>query len=109
MKALLTLTTIVLISVSAQAGSWGFTLGNGAGFYYGNQNNQNNCGRSYRQPRHQVYYPSENVYVTPPVYVKRDLYQPPVIMQRVVRNSPCGYSSRQIISRPSRGGYENRW
>ena len=106
MKALLTLTTIVLISISAQAGSWGFTLGNGAGFYYGNQNN---CERSYRQPRHQVYYPSENVYVTPAVYIKRDIYQPPVVMQRVVRNSPYGYSSQQIISRPSCGGYQNRW
>ena len=106
MKTLLTLTTITLISIAAQAGSWGFTLGNGASFYYGHQNN---CGRFYPQPRHQVYYPSENVYVTPPAYIKRDLYSPPVIMQRAVRNSPYGYSSQQIISRPSYGGYPNRW
>ena len=109
MKTLLTIATVTLISVTAQAGSWGFTLGNGAGFYYGNQNNQNNCRGSYYQPRNQVYYPSQNVYMTPAVYVKTNLYQPPVIMQRAVINSPYGYSSQQIISRPHCGGYRNRW
>lgn len=106
MKTLATLTTIALISITAHAGSWGFTLGNGASFSYGNQNN---CERSYQQPRHQVYYPSEHTYLTPPVYIKRDLYQPPVIMQRAVRNSSHGYSSQEIISRPACGGYPNRW
>ena len=106
MKTLATLTTIALFSITTHAGSWGFTLGNGSGFYYGNQNNH---GRSYQQPRNQVYYPSENVYVTPPVYIKRDLYQPPVIMRRAVRNSPRGYSSQEIISRPACSGYQNRW
>lgn len=107
MKTLLTVATIALISASAHAGSWGFTLGNGAGFYYGN--NQNNCNRSYyQQPRQQVYYPVQTAYVTPPVYVKRDLYAPPVIMQRAVYNSPQGYSSYQVIQRPC-GGYQNRW
>jgi hypothetical protein len=107
MKVLITIATIALISASAHAGSWGFTLSNGAGFYSGN--NQNNCNRSYhQQPTHQVYYPSRSSYVTPPVYIKTDLYAPPVIMQRAVYNSPQGYSSYPVIQRPC-SGYPNRW
>lgn len=106
MKTLLTLSIVALISSTARAGSWGFTLGNGAGFYY---SNQNNCRGSYYQPRNQVYYPYQNVYTTPAVYVKTDLYQPPVIMQRTTINSPYGYCSQQIIGRPHYDGYPNRW
>ncbi len=48
MKTLLAVTAIAIATAcTSNAGGWGFSLGNGAGFYFGNGNNNNwggNCG-----------------------------------------------------------------
>lgn len=95
MKTLITAAILTALSISAQAGTRKVVY-----------SNHRSC---VGHPTHQVYYPSQNTYVSPPVYVKTDLYQPPVIMRRAVTNSPSGYSSQPIISRPAYIGYPNNW
>jgi len=95
MKTLITIAILTAITISAHAGTRKVVY-----------RNYQSC---YGQPYNQVYYPHQNSYVTPPVYVKTDLYRPPVIMRRAVTNSPNGYSSQTIISRPSYNGYPNNW
>ena len=86
---LLTTSTLALTSL-AQAGSWGFNLGNGAGFYYGN--NQN-CAPVY----------TRNVYVSPaPVYYSRPVtyYQPQTVYMQPyqqMRPAPVYYSQPTVI------------
>lgn len=59
MKTLLTILLITATSIASQAGpSWGFTLGNGAGFYYGGNNNRRGNGC----------YQPQNAYIVGPQY-----------------------------------------
>jgi hypothetical protein len=107
MKKLLTFSVlpIVLLASEVQAGpSWGFTLGNGAGFQWGN--NQNNpCYPTYQT---RTYYQQNVVYSVPQTAYMRPYQQ----MQ------PVYYPQQTIIynSQPARGyynnhcgGYQNRW
>ena len=101
----------------AQAGSWGFTLGDGSGFYY---NNQRQCAPVYSAPvyaapapvyysRPVTYYQPQTVYMQPyqqmrpaPVYYSQPtvIYsQQPVIYRESYSN--CGNTQRVI--------YPNRW
>ena len=67
MKKLITLTilSLVLIASNIQAGpSWGFTLGNGAGFQWGGNQNYNNY-QNYPCYQPRPYYPQNVVYSTP--------------------------------------------
>ena len=105
----LTILTIVLTLPKVQAGpSWGFTLGNGAGFQWGgNQNYQNN--RCYPTYQTRTYYQQNVVYAVPQTVYMRPYQQ----MQ------PVYYPQQQttiIYNQPSRGyynnrcgGYNNRW
>ena len=100
MKKLLALTilTIVLLASKVQAGSsWGFTLGNGAGFQWGNNQN-NQCYPSYQT---RTYYQQNVVYSVPQTVYMRPYQQ----MQ------PVYYPQQTIIynSQPARGNYNNRW
>lgn len=90
--------TIVLTLPSVLAGpSWGFTLGNGAGFYYGNQNNH--CYPTYQT---RTYYQQNVVYSVPQTVYMRPYQQ----MQ------PVYYPQQTTIiynNQPVRGYYNNRW
>lgn len=102
---ILTGITTTLISVAAQAQSFGVTLGNGAGFGYshkGGSVRMHSCGdgRRYEQgycnPRGPIYY-SE-----PPVVYYR---QPEVVYPRqgiIVRTIPYTYNTSYQISYPAR-------
>ncbi len=102
----------------AQAGSWGFTIGDGSGFYH--NNNQRQCAPVYSAPayaapapvyysRPVTYYQPQTVYMQPyqqmrpaPVYYSQPtvIYsQQPVIYRE--SNGNCG--NRQRVS------YPNRW
>lgn len=90
-------------AASAQAQSWGFTLGNGAGFYWGNQ------------PVNRVY--SAPAYIAPvPVYYERPVtyYQPqtvymqPYQQMRPVYPQTIVYRSEPVIVRESRR-CSSRW
>jgi hypothetical protein len=109
-KITLLLTAVALTLATAQADSWGFSLGNGVGFYYGN--NSQRSAPVYRAPayvapapvyytRPVTYYQPQTVYMQPyykahsrPVY-----YSEPVIYRESYRH--CG--SRQNVI------YPNRW
>ena len=109
MKKLLILSalTIVLLASEVQAGpSWGFTLGNGAGFQWGNNQN-NQCYQSYPV---RTYYQQNVAYAAPQTVYMRPYQQ----MQ------PVYYPQQQTTiiynSQPARGyynnhcrGYQNRW
>jgi len=94
MKKLFLLVAVATLTLGsmAQAGSWGFNLGNGAGFYYGNNNNQK-CPPVYTQ----------DVYVSPaPVYYSRPVtyYQPQTVYMQPyqqMRPSPVYYSQPTVI------------
>ena len=111
MKKLLALTilTIVLALPSVLAGpSWGFTLGNGAGFQWGgNQNYQNNqCYPTYQT---RTYYQQNVVYSVPQtVYMRPYQQMQPVYypQQTIIYNNQ---PSRGYYNNPRCGGYQNRW
>jgi hypothetical protein len=76
--ALITTAVTIGFSALAQAGpSWGFTLGNGAGFYYGNKNvyAQQSVSRYYCRPSQTVYYVSPQYYSVPIYYQPRPVYR----------------------------------
>ncbi|MFM8765154.1 MAG: hypothetical protein ACKOEZ_10015 [Spartobacteria bacterium] len=91
-------------ATSAQAQSWGFTLGNGAGFYWGNA------------PANRVY--SAPAYIAPaPVYYERPVtyYQPQTVymqpyqqMRPVYYPQTVVYRSEPVIVRESRR-CNSRW
>jgi hypothetical protein len=90
--------TIVLLASKVQAGpSWGFTLGNGARFQWGNNQN-NQCYPTYQT---RTYYQQNVVYSVPQTVYMRPYQQ----MQ------PVYYPQQTIIynSQPARGYYNNRW
>ena len=111
MKKLLILSvlTIVLLASKVQAGpSWGFTLGNGAGFQWGgNQNYQNNqCYPTYQT---RTYYQQNVVYSAPQtVYMRPYQQMQPVYypQQTIIYNSQ---PARGYYNNHCRGGYQNRW
>jgi hypothetical protein len=75
MKKLTFLLTAIplVLAASVQAQSWGFTLGNGAGFYFGNGGGNQRCN-------------NRPAYVAP----ARTYYNPPVVcQQRPVYIQPC--------------------
>lgn len=71
--------TMILGSTAYAGPSWGFTLGNGAGFYYGNNNPRlqpryYNCPPSYYEARPVPIYHREPVYYSQPRVVVRERY-----------------------------------
>ena len=118
-KTTLLVSAIILaLGTLAQAGSWGFTLGDGSGFYY--NNNQRQCAPVYSAP----------LYAAPaPVYYSRPVtyYQPQTVYMQPyqqVRPAPVYYSQptviysqQPVIYRESygncgnrqRASYPNRW
>lgn len=101
MKSSILLATILAAAVStAHAGSWGFSLGNGAGFYFNKSNTA--CTPVYSAPvvHAPVYYQRPVVvYAQPqttymqPYQQMRPTYQPPTIIYRpepmVIRHNHC--------------------
>ena len=82
MKTIMKLTIggVMALATTAHAGpSWGFTLGNGAGFYYGNSSPRNtqrhyyNCAPQYQTQIIPMYRPSRVCY-GPPVVVRERFY-----------------------------------
>lgn len=53
--------------LTTQANNWGINLGNGVGFYWGNQNNNCNTGYSttYYYPQQQIYIQPQTTYMQP--------------------------------------------
>ena len=113
MKKLLILAALTTtFAASAHANSWGFTLGNGAGFYWGNQ------------PRTTVY--TTPAYVAPaPVYYERPVVysapqtvymQPYQQMRPVVYPQTVVYRSEPVVIHENHRRcnnrkviYPNRW
>lgn len=99
MKTLLAVIVIIITTaICSQAGpSWGFTLGNGAGFYYGNGNNWGNRGGWGG-------WGGGGCYVAPPVYVGPQYYTAYGI-------NPCSpvvnYSNAPLVV-PGGPGYSRR-
>lgn len=119
-KTSLIATAITLaLGVAAQAGSWGFTLGDGSGFYY-NSNKKRQCVPVYSAP---VYAAPAPVYYTRPVtyYQPQTVYMQPYQQMRpapVYYSQPTViYSQQPVIYRESHGhcgnnqraSYPNRW
>ena len=102
MKKLLILASITTaFAASAHANSWGFTLGNGAGFYWGKQA----CAPAYVVPA-PVYYERPVVVYRQPqtVYMQpyqqmRPAYYPPTVV----------YRSEPVVIRESRRRCGSRW
>ena len=119
-KTILLISTITLtLGTLTQAGSWGFTLGDGSGFHY--NNNQRQCAPVYSAP----------VYAAPaPVYYQRPVtyYQPQTVYMQPyqqMRPAPVYYTQPAVIysqqpviyrdshsqcgNRQQRVSYPNRW
>ncbi len=83
MKTLLLTIAIGLASslITLAGPSWGFTLGNGAGFYYGGNNQQRNNGYYsqpvYTTPAPRVYYQPQTYYSAPQYYAVPRYYSAP--------------------------------
>jgi len=112
MKKLLTLVTVsTALAASAQAGSWGFSLGNGAGFYWGNQPRTT----IYTTPAYiapdPVYYERPVVYSTPQTFYMQPYQQMrPVYPQTVVyRSEPVVIHENPYRCRERAVIYPNRW
>lgn len=118
-KTILLASTLTLALGSiAQAGSWGFSLGDGSGFYY--NNNQRQCAPVYSAP---VYAAPRPVYYTQPAayYQPQTVYMQPYQQMRpapVYYTQPTViYSQQPVIYRESHGhcgkhqraAYPNRW
>lgn len=108
---LITATTLALGSF-AQAGSWGFSLGEGTSFHWGNNNHQQrHCAPVYSSPSYVVQQP---VYYSRPVtyYQPQTVYmQPYQRMQSapVYYSQPTVYYSNQpVIYRGSNNHCESR-
>jgi len=108
---LITASTLALGSM-AQAGSWGFTLGDGSSFQWGNsQRQQNYCAPVYSSPAYVVQQP---VYYSRPV----TYYQPQTVyMQPYQRMQPAPvyysqpsvyYSNQPVIYRDTHNHCESR-
>lgn len=113
MKKLILLTTIAAaLGTSAQAGSWGFSLGNGAGFFWGNQS----CGNTYAAPAYvapaPVYYQRPVVYSAPqtvymqPYQQMRPTYYPQTV---VYRSEPVVIRENHHHCHSKGGNRHNRW
>lgn len=113
MKTLLILATLMAaFTASAQANSWGFTLGNGAGFYFGKQS----CAPVYSTPAYvapaPVYYERPVVYSAPqtvymqPYQQMRPVAYPQSVIYRsepvVIHENHRRCNNRTVI-------YPNRW
>jgi hypothetical protein len=104
-----------------QAGAWGFTLGDGSGFYYGNnQPQQRHCAPYYSSPAYVA--PAPVYYTRPVTYCQpQTVYMQPYQQMQpapVYYSQPTVYYSNQPVSyRESRGHcgnrqnviYPNRW
>lgn len=106
MKKLLILATLTMaFAASTHAQSWGFTLGNGAGFYWGNP------------PVNRVY--SAPAYIAPaPVYYERPVtyYQPQTVymqpyqqMRPVYYPQTVVYRSEPVVIRENNRRCRSRW
>lgn len=118
-KTTLLVSAITLaLGTLAHAGSWGFTLGDGSGFYY--NNNKRQCAPVYTAP---VYAAPAPVYYSRPVtyYQPQTVYMQPYQQMRpapVYYSQPTViYSQQPVIYRESYGNcgnrqrvsYPNRW
>ena len=101
---LLSTAATILFGMTAQAQSWGFTLGNGAGFYFNQQASagsavrQSNCGYGGGGGGYGPVYYAE----TPVSYFR----QPEIAYPQqgvIVRTIPYSYNTSYRIS------YPNRW
>lgn len=97
MKKIIVATAIACSTLlTSYSQSWGFTLGNGAGFYYGNNNGS---GGGHRQRSYQcanVYYNSyaPTYYAPPPVVYYR---QPDYIPGAINRTIPYTFNTSYQI------------
>jgi hypothetical protein len=120
MKNILFLASTLTLALGAiaQAGSWSFTVGDGSGFYY--SNNQRQCAPVYSAP---VYAAPAPVYYSRPVtyYQPQTVYMQPYQQMRpapVYYSQPAVvYTQQPVIYRESHGhcgnrqrvSYPNRW
>lgn len=111
MKHILLLATLTAaFAASAQANSWSFTLGNGAGFQWGKQP----CPRVYQAPVYVV--PAPVYYQRPVVYsAPQTVYmQPYQQMRPVVYPQTVIYRAEPVVIREAQCGQRtsnrhNRW
>ena len=102
MKKLLILVTLATaLSASARAQSWGFTLGNGAGFYWGKQG----CAPVYVAPA-PVYYREPVVVYQQPQTIYMQPYQQ---MRPVYYPQTVVYRSEPVIIRDNNRRCRSRW
>jgi hypothetical protein len=107
MKKLLLLTALTTaFAASAHAQSWGFTLGNGAGFYWGKQA----CAPVYVAPA-PVYYREPVVYQRPVVYTApQTVYmQPYQQMRPVYYPQTVVYRSEPVVIHENPRRCRSRW
>ena len=119
--ALLITASTLALGTLVQAGAWGFTLGDGSGFYYGNnQPQQRHCAPYYSSPAYVA--PAPVYYTRPVTYCQpQTVYMQPYQQMQpapVYYSQPTVYYSNQPVSyRESRGHcgnrqnviYPNRW
>lgn len=113
MKKLLLLATLTTaFAASAHANSWGFSLGNGAGFYWGNQPRTTvYAAPAYVAPA-PVYYERPVVYTAPQtVYMQPYQQMRPVVYPQTVvyRSEPVVVHENQRRCRNRAVVYPNRW
>lgn len=121
--ALLITASTLALGTLVQAGSWGFTLPDGAGFYFGNnqpQQRERHCAPYYSSPSYVA--PAPVYYTRPVTYCQpQTVYMQPYQQMQpapVYYSQPTVYYSNQPVSyRESRGHcgnrqnviYPNRW
>jgi hypothetical protein len=111
MKKLVIISSIAAVSLaaSAQAQSWGFTLGNGAGFYYGSQPVRTTT-TIYSSPAYiapaPVYYTRPTVVYSQPQTVYMQPYQQ---MRPVYYPQTVIYRSEPVVIRESHRRCGSRW
>jgi hypothetical protein len=100
-KLLVPVTLAAAFTASAQAQSWGVSLGNGAGFYWGKPA----CPPVYAAPapvyyqRPVVVYPQPQTIYMQPYQQMRPVYAPPTVV----------YRCEPVVIRESRRRCGNKW
>ncbi len=93
----------LLMAASAQAQSWGFTLSNGAGFFY-DRGNSRSAGITFVAPRPVYYSAPQYCYREPVIYRRQCLERPRVVYPdhaAYVPRRPRTYSTSYEVSYPN--------
>jgi hypothetical protein len=93
----------MLMAASAQAQSWGFTLGNGSGFFY-DRGNSRSAGFAFVAPR-PVYYTAPRYYYSEPMVNRRPCFERPQVVYRdhaaYIPRAPRTYYTSYEVSYPN--------